>query len=278
MEERLPSPPRTNGQHRDSGGSDGGDGDGEANPDLTLVPNHQGPEHPLNSDTYVVQIPKDQIYRVPPPENALIVERHRKPVEVKKRSCCRSSCCCCLIPAIIAIILAVIIVAVVSSILLKLKSPNFHVDHFLVKDLTKPHDKNAKLAYDVKLKVKNPNAYTMTYEQGGVVSLAFKQKAVAKGKYAPFDQAGKTSKVVDIVLKGSSTALPKEMQESLKSKHKTKKHVTFALHVDVPARRNIWNLKGSISRYVTACQFTVDTLGKDARVLSQDCQTERKDS
>ncbi|XP_030545194.1 NDR1/HIN1-like protein 13 [Rhodamnia argentea] len=274
MEERFSPPPHASGRH---GGSVGG-GDHEANPDLTLVPKPGNPEHVFASDTYVVQIPKDQIYRVPPPENALIVERHRKPAGAKKRSWCCSSCCCCLFVTVIVIFLALGVLAVVSSFFLKLKNPNFHVDHFLVKNLTKSHDKNTKLAYDVKLKVENPNPYTsFIYEQGGVISLSFKQKAVATGKFTPFDQDRKSSKAIDIVLNGSNTALPKEMQKSLTSDQKTKNHVTFALRVDVPARRKIWKLNGSISRYVASCQFTVDTLGKDARVLSQSCETERED-
>ncbi|KAI6689337.1 hypothetical protein NL676_026165 [Syzygium grande] len=274
MEERFPPPPKADSQH--DGGS-GGDGDHEANPDRTLVSNPHSPEHAFASDTYVVQIPKDQIYRVPPPENALIVERHRKPAGEKKRSCC-CSCCCCLFSTIVLIVLAIGILAIVSSVFFKLKNPNFHVDNFLVKNLTKSHDKNTKLVYDVKLKVENPNAYSsFIYEQGGVVSLAFKQKAIATGKYTPFDQDQKTSKAVDVVLNGSNTVLPKEMQESLASNQKTKNHVTFALTVNVPARRKIWKIEGSTSRYVALCRFTVDTLGKDARVLSQDCETEHKD-
>ncbi|KAK3425879.1 hypothetical protein EUGRSUZ_F02438 [Eucalyptus grandis] len=278
MEERFPPPPHTNGRQHDSGGGSGGSDHREASLELAPVPNPDSPEHAFASDTYVVQIPKDQIYRVPPPENALIVKRHRKPTEPKKRSFCCSSCCCWLFLAIIVIVLVVGILAIVSSVFLKLKNPNFHVDHFVVKDLTKSHDKNTKLVYDVKLKVENPNTYSsFTYKQGGAVSLAFKQKAIAMGKFVAFDQDRKTSKAVDIVLKGSNTALPKEMQKSLRSK-KTKNHLTFALHVDAPARRKIGIIKGSSSRFVASCQFTVDKLGKDARVLSQKCQTERKDS
>ncbi|CAI9259514.1 unnamed protein product [Lactuca saligna] len=37
--------------------------------------------------TYVVQVPKDRIYRTPPPENALIVERYRNSPAKKQSNC-----------------------------------------------------------------------------------------------------------------------------------------------------------------------------------------------
>ncbi|KAG8369214.1 hypothetical protein BUALT_Bualt15G0127900 [Buddleja alternifolia] len=43
----------------------------------------------FRSGTYVVQVPKDQIYRVPPPENALMLAEHQENQHN------RSSCCFC---------------------------------------------------------------------------------------------------------------------------------------------------------------------------------------
>ncbi|XVF39496.1 hypothetical protein PTKIN_Ptkin01aG0039200 [Pterospermum kingtungense] len=48
------------------------------NLDHQVIVQIQQPDLPaFRSGTYVVQVPKDRIYRVPPPENALIAERHR---------------------------------------------------------------------------------------------------------------------------------------------------------------------------------------------------------
>ncbi|KAL2242254.1 UNVERIFIED_CONTAM: NDR1/HIN1-like protein 13 [Sesamum indicum] len=53
----------------------------------------QSPKPTFQSRTYVVQIPKDQIYRVPPPENAhMLEERTRNPAKKKRSSCCLCSC------------------------------------------------------------------------------------------------------------------------------------------------------------------------------------------
>ncbi|KAK9216051.1 hypothetical protein WN944_008058 [Citrus x changshan-huyou] len=41
----------------------------------------------FRSGTYVVQIPKDQIYRFPPPENALHAQQRDPDINQKKRAC-----------------------------------------------------------------------------------------------------------------------------------------------------------------------------------------------
>lgn len=71
------------------------------NPDHQVIVQVQQPDLPaFMSGTYVVQIPKDKIYRVPPPENALIAERHRNNrgnnnnnnSNTNKRCCSRRLC------------------------------------------------------------------------------------------------------------------------------------------------------------------------------------------
>lgn len=45
--------------------------------------------------TYVVQVPKDQIYRVPPPEHAFILAERHANQKKQKGSCCLSGQACC---------------------------------------------------------------------------------------------------------------------------------------------------------------------------------------
>ncbi|CAK9154234.1 unnamed protein product [Ilex paraguariensis] len=68
------------------------------------------------------------------------------------------------------------------------------------------------------LKAENPNQHTsIFYEQDGDASLSFKQKEIAVGKYPPFNQSPKNSNTFKIVLHGSNTALPKEIDKGLNS-------------------------------------------------------------
>lgn len=75
---------------------------GEANPASQNDPPSVSSRPAFHSGTYVVQVPKDQIYRVPPPENALMVaERTRNQDKQRRSSCCFCSCSSCILKLVI---------------------------------------------------------------------------------------------------------------------------------------------------------------------------------
>ncbi|PQM41445.1 hypothetical protein Pyn_20596 [Prunus yedoensis var. nudiflora] len=53
------------------------------NPQQLILSNSNSSTANFRSGTYIVRVPKDQIYRVPPPEHATIVERHGTRVSTK---------------------------------------------------------------------------------------------------------------------------------------------------------------------------------------------------
>ncbi|RVW56261.1 NDR1/HIN1-like protein 13 [Vitis vinifera] len=220
----------------------------------------------FRSGTYVVQVPKDQIYRVPPPENALIAERHRSPAQKKKSY--RSRCfILCILICIIAVIVA--IAAAVSSRVLHPKSPIFHIQHLVV---TK--SSHSRPQYKITLKAKNPNSHTgITYEAGGHVSLSFKNHEIADGDCPTFSQGQKDSTVFVVPLSGSKSALPKEIERSIKSQNSTAHtSLSLSLSMDYPIKRRVWLFKRG-KRLAVLCNVTVDTLAKGTRVLSQECHS-----
>lgn len=64
----------------------------------------------FRSGTYVVQIPKDQIYRFPPPENALHAQQRDPDINQKKRACMSCGLCFALLAAILVILLGIALV------------------------------------------------------------------------------------------------------------------------------------------------------------------------
>ncbi|XWS15024.1 hypothetical protein CRYUN_Cryun35bG0059100 [Craigia yunnanensis] len=70
----------------------------------------QQPQPAFRPGTYVVQVPKDQIiYRVPPPENALIADRHQGN---NNRRCCSRPWSWLLSLAILVLVLVIIALVV----------------------------------------------------------------------------------------------------------------------------------------------------------------------
>ncbi|KAF5746808.1 hypothetical protein HS088_TW06G00983 [Tripterygium wilfordii] len=230
---------------------------------LNPTSNNQIQTHPaFQSGTYVVQIPKDQIYRVPPPENARIVERLRIPGKNGKRKKCCSPCCCCSI--IVAIVILIGLAIGISFLILRPKNPKFSIQNVLVKQKKSP-------TYNITLNINNPNPKAgIIYKQGGSTSLSFRQREIARGKYPKFYQDRDSSSLIGVVLDGSKFVLPKEIEKSMKSKM----IVSLSLNMNLPIslKNGIFGTKNV--ELLVACDLKVDTLAKGARIISQTCQTD----
>ncbi|XP_021817295.1 NDR1/HIN1-like protein 13 [Prunus avium] len=240
------------------------------NPQKLILSNSNSSTATFRSGTYIVRVPKDQIYRMPPPEHATIVERHRGS-GVNKKSC--SYCCLGIIAFIILFIIT--LVAVILTMLAKSGDPKFSVERVVVKG------KLGRPDYNVTLEARNPNSrVAIVYKDGGGASLYFKQKKIANGKYPSLYQGSGKSKEVALVLHGSNMKLPKEIEKSLESSHSStykKGHrVSLSLNMDIPARMRIGTLNSRSRKFHVTCDITVDTLAKGTKVLKQECQTERK--
>jgi hypothetical protein len=221
---------------------------------------------PINPGTYVVRVPKDQIYRVPPPENARIADQHRSAPPKKTND---TNCCCI---AFIVFFLAVVILigGVLGGLffmVLTPKDPKFVIQHFLLQ--TKPNSQ-----YKITLQAQNPNTNVDILYKGGDTSLSLKRQNIASSAFPTFSQSHKNSTEFDVSLKGTTTTLPKEVEESM-TNHKNKLHVTFSLLINVQAQMKMGLLHSGSMKYNISCQVTVDTLAKNTRVVSQQCQTKR---
>lgn len=237
-------------------------------PSQELVPHNQSQYATFESGTYVVQVPKDQIYRIPPPENATIVERHRDPSKKKKPVCCNFICLGILGFFLLFIILLItgLYVSVTMS-----KDPRFSVQRLVYNNKTKSHRPD----YTITLKSQNPNSQVaVLYKKGGDDAfLNLKTQEIATATYPSFEQDGGNSKEFALIFHGSKIKLPKDIEKSSTSS-KQKVHVKFSLSMDIPGRMRRGALKKSMIFHVE-CDFTVDTLVKGTRVLNQECRTNR---
>lgn len=220
----------------------------------------------LQSETYVVQVPKDQIYRVPPPENALIAEKHRNPAH-RKRSHCPCFCWIFAFGIIFALILGLI--AGISYIVIKPNAPQFYIKHVLLKN---PHSQShSHPVYDIKMKANNPNGHVGILYDHGNVSLAFRKQKIASGKYPCFYQSHENSTVLDLMVRGLNTRLPREIERSMTSK-KTKLHISLSLSINVSVNLNLFEVfKTERKKLEVLCNFTLNTLGKNTRIVAQKC-------
>nr|XP_016483091.1 PREDICTED: uncharacterized protein LOC107803815 [Nicotiana tabacum] len=227
---------------------------------------------PFASGTYVVQVPKDQIYRIPPPENALIVESHRNQNRKPRRSCCYSRRCLCIVVMLVVIGSIIGLIIGPTKLFTKHDDPQFSVKQVLLKKLQLQH-KRPQYEYDITIEAKNPNQRSriLYYEEEGGVSLYFKQKKIAQGNFPNLDQNPKRSTDFKVILhNGEIDQLPKEVEKNMNSTN-SNQHLSLSLSMDVPIKFKVWGISSKRRNIELSCSLTVNTLTKLSHVNNQKC-------
>lgn len=232
-------------------------------------------KHPLppppKSNTLVIQTPRDQVYRVPPPENSKIVESYIKQNQVKKGP----PNCIWILIALVAIGASLGVFFAVIGAIYKPEIPEFEITNFKVNPTPPSHDKKQpKHGYEITLNVKNPNERMDVFYGGDRYGLlSFKHIKVADGKFEPFSQEAKQSSNLKIDLKESAKVeLPSEMENSINST-KSKKAESLGFKMFVTTTISSW-VKTSRKDVSVTCTFKVDTLTKDSMIVYEECSTE----
>ncbi|XP_022740765.1 NDR1/HIN1-like protein 13 [Durio zibethinus] len=229
------------------------------------------PTPPLS--TYVIQVPKDQIYRVPPPENARIVESHRQAakasVKNKKRPFSKYLIGIAILLVVIGLMIAVTLTVIYRSF--TPKAPVFSVSKLNVKQ----HKDGSPPTYDITLKVKNPNE-KMGIKYGSVeddVKLTFWKKTLGGGQFPSFYQNGGDLNLVHVKLNGpEDQTVPPNVQRSMNDK-KPKHQISLVLNFNSPLLLNVWIFKMWSRDMDVKCNFRVSTMGKGTKILNQHCKT-----
>lgn len=213
----------------------------------------------------------------------MIVERYRNPPPTEKKK--RNGCCCCGCRRRVLLTVALILVAIVAVIGITLatlffifnpKGPTFSVTNVVVKS---PGTKNSPPQYEVSLKAKNPNKRLGIVYENSEVFLLFEDTKVATGMFPRVKQDPDASTVVEVGLNGVNGALPKKMAKSMDKDDDGEKSDT-GVELDLDMRLRVRIAAGGIDTWVmksnVVCKVKVSSLGNDARVLSQDCDTNFK--
>ncbi|KAF9681895.1 hypothetical protein SADUNF_Sadunf05G0050700 [Salix dunnii] len=233
---------------------------------------HPSPEV-IESETYIIQIPKDQILSTPSLENAIIAERHRLP-QKKKRPCCNRWLC--IIVALILLALVIGIIVWTFHILFTPKVPLFTVVNVIVKNPPST-DKKTHPGYQITLETENPNGrLSISYGNKGDATLLYKNHKIGTGKFPEVDQDAGSSESIELVLTGSNGPLPDDVETSIQDK-KGKKHVSLSIKMDVPiTMKGIGGFKLGSKEINVVCAFQVSSLGAGKDVVSQKCRSKFK--
>ncbi|RWW53124.1 hypothetical protein BHE74_00040408 [Ensete ventricosum] len=248
--------------------------DAPFDPDTAAYPLADPNSHPESSfhlGTYVVQVPKDQVYRVPPPENAYLAERYRNKDKTRRKSPCVGLLKWILSAALLIFFLLVVIV-VVFFVTAKPATPTFAVERLAVKSSGTSH---LKPEYDLTMRVHNPSQKMgYAYEAGGTAVIAHSSVDIAAGKTPGLRQGYQNTTTFRLVLHGSNTdALPKTIDRSL---HGSKDVVSLELTARFVVTPRTMGVDLWTTSLDLACAVGASGLGKEARIVSQECKSNLK--
>ncbi|KAL5210508.1 hypothetical protein ABZP36_006131 [Zizania latifolia] len=224
-------------------------------------------------DTYVVHVQKDQIYRVPPPENAYLAERYRAGRGGggngggKGPTC--SSCVLRTLGAVLAAALLLGAAAALSSVVLRPDAPSFIVDKLSVHNASRQQH----VDYDFFLTAINPNKVTaLWYKDGGTAKLLHKGTTLAKGDVGEPEDGGEDATEFNVLLHGLQHGgrTPKAVEKGLQG---SKNVVALELSVEIAVQVHVGALGFSRKSLAVACEISAAGLRKDVHISSQTCKS-----
>ncbi|KAI4994993.1 hypothetical protein ZWY2020_034896 [Hordeum vulgare] len=224
-------------------------------------------------DTYVVKVQKDQIYRVPPPENAYLAERYR----AERAGGGKGGCSTCSTPLLLTLALAAVSTLLLgasvwlSVVVMRPDPPSFSVDRLSVHNASAQH--RLEVDYEFFLTAINPNKVTaLWYKDGGTARLLHQGTALAKAAdVGRPEDGGEDAKDFNVLLRGGGHTPPKAVEKALRGFKK--EAVALELAVDVPVQVHMGALGFAAKRLAVACEMRTAGLGKHVHISSQKCRS-----
>ncbi|KAK8949852.1 hypothetical protein KSP40_PGU022722 [Platanthera guangdongensis] len=231
--------------------------------------------HQPSSVSFVIQLPKDQIYSIPPAGNAYLFDFYRRRVAKRRRS----RCCRCVAWSFASLFLLLIALAAIIGVLYLIflpKLPSFSIESLSIHGLnvSSAVSAAAALSPEILLTVRseNPNKKIgIYYRDGSYMAIAFSGVVIGRGTWPSFYQGPRNVTSVQPLLTGSGIRLSNDSVRLLTSAVNSRE-VPLEIRVQVPARVKF----GAITSWTTTvklrCDVTVDVLTADARVLNKSCK------
>ncbi|KAF8009411.1 hypothetical protein BT93_J0409 [Corymbia citriodora subsp. variegata] len=231
-------------------------------PKLTLPSEDKPVPPPL---TYVIQLPKDQVYRVPPPENAKLFERYTR------RGKRRGSPCCCIFLAVAALTLLVGGGAGLFYLILRPEPPKYAVEGVTIGGVDLNTTSAMSPEIGLAVRAENPNDKIGIYYLGGSsVNMYYDGVRLAGGTLPAMYQSSNSYTVFNVTLTGSGVVLTSDSSRNLTAEQ-SQGSVPLKLTVKAPVKFKVGAVKTWKITVKLSCDVTVDKLTASAKVVHADC-------
>nr|CAD1817380.1 unnamed protein product [Ananas comosus var. bracteatus] len=217
--------------------------------------------------------PKDQVFRVPPPENASKLAAYTRRSSSSRRRR-RRRCCCLLLAAAAALALALAAAAAALYFALRPKLPSFSLASLAINGLAPSSSSSSSpISPDLAaaIRARNPNSKIgLRYLPGGSVAASYGAVALANGAWPAFFQGRDNVTEFVTPLAGSGIRLSPSTRASMVTAQRN-----GAVPLTVDARLPVRAKVGAVTTWTwtvkVRCDVTVDELTANATIISQAC-------
>ncbi|TKY57074.1 YLS9 protein [Spatholobus suberectus] len=221
--------------------------------------------------TYVIQIPKDQVYRVPPPENARRYDQYTRPKHRRSRCCC---CCCWLIGIIFIFVVLLAISAGVLYLVFRPEAPKYSIENIAIRgiNVTSPSSAAAiSPEFNVTVKADNPNdKIGIRYLKDSSAEVFYNDARLCNGALPAFYQPSNNVTVFATALRGNGIELRSEDQRALLGAQ-TKREVPLTVRIRAPVKIKVASVTTWKITVKVDCDVTVNELTAQAKIVSKNC-------
>ncbi|KAK1629140.1 hypothetical protein QYE76_003455 [Lolium multiflorum] len=216
---------------------------------------------------YIVQIPKDQVLRVPPPDRA---RRYRTLADRPARQRRLRRACCAACGAALLLLLAAAAFVGAVYLVFRPRAPAFSVSSLSIRGL----DGASPVALGLAVRADNGanGKVGVDYRGGGEVSVSYSGTRLAAGSWPAFRQAPRNVTALSATLSGAGVSFSEEQRKQLAAEQAAR-----AVPLTVEARVPVRLLFGKVLRTWTVdvkatCRVTVDRLAGEAAAAGRGCR------
>ncbi|OIW16259.1 hypothetical protein TanjilG_18974 [Lupinus angustifolius] len=223
---------------------------------------------PTPPGTYVIKIPKEQVYRIPPPENAVKYNQHA----IRNKPRCRF--CCWFIGILFTLIILLVIAAAVFYLVFRPTAIVYSIESIAIAglNLTSPSSA-ASLSPKLNVTViaNNPNRKIgIRYMKDSSAEIFFNDVELCNGVLPAFYQPSNNVTVFKVALKGHAIKLKDSDRTSLEEEQ-NKQKVPFTVKLKIPVKIKVGVIETWKINIKVKCDVTVDKLTTEAKVESKHC-------
>lgn len=238
----------------------------------TPRPSPPSPEKPIAQPpqspaaTYVIQIPKDQIYRVPPPENADRFKCLSRPKPSRTCCACRFFCF-----TLLTLILLLGIAAGIFYLVVRPESPHYNINSISISPLNLSSSSPISPQFNISVTANNPNDHIgIYYEKDSSVQAFYNDVILCDGVLPQFYQPTNNVTEFNVDLKGSGVQLTSSLLNQLVADEKSET-VPLKVKLRAPVKIKVGSVKTWTIKVKVNCDLTVDKLTSQSKIVSKDC-------